>query len=175
MKKILMILILILSVVFVAGIALASIPGPDGVIHGCYKTSNPAVGTVIVIDSAASCPSGFAALNWNQIGPLGPQGPAGPQGDPGQQRYYEAPMQHEVMIPGGTFNALLECDDGDIAVSGGYYFGGHTGTGYVAADHPVYGGPVQTKQWFVQIRSTDTDPADAYAFARCADLFPYRS
>ena len=49
------------------GIAYASIPGSDGAIHGCYKTSNPARGAVIVIDSAASCPSGYAALNWPSL------------------------------------------------------------------------------------------------------------
>jgi hypothetical protein len=56
------------------GVAYASIPAPDGVIHGCYKTSGPAQGAVIVIDSAASCPSGYAALNWSQTGPQGPAG-----------------------------------------------------------------------------------------------------
>jgi hypothetical protein len=59
-----------------AGIAYASIPGPDGVIHGCYKNSNPAQGALITVDSAASCPSGYTALNWNQTGLQGPAGPS---------------------------------------------------------------------------------------------------
>lgn len=50
----------------ISGIAYASIPGGDGVIHGCYKTSNPAKGSLIAIDSAASCPNGHTRLNWNQ-------------------------------------------------------------------------------------------------------------
>ena len=54
----------------ISGIAYASIPGGDGVIHGCYKTSNPAKGSLIAIDSRASCPNGHAELNWNQTGPL---------------------------------------------------------------------------------------------------------
>jgi len=45
------------------GVAYASIPGPDGVIHGCYKNSNPAQGAVIVVDHTASCPSGKSVLS----------------------------------------------------------------------------------------------------------------
>lgn len=66
----------------VAGIALASIPAADGVIHGCYHTTN---GNLRVVDDAttASCRTGETAIQWNQTGPEGPQGvpgPAGPQG-----------------------------------------------------------------------------------------------
>jgi hypothetical protein len=53
------------------GVALASIPdsansATPGRIHGCYKTSNPAKGSVVVVNAEAgeSCPSGFAALTW---------------------------------------------------------------------------------------------------------------
>jgi len=67
----------------IGGIAYASIPGGDGVIHGCYQTSNPAKGTLIAIDSAASCPNGYKGLNWNQTGPRGEQGPQGPRGESG--------------------------------------------------------------------------------------------
>src|SRR5581483_10638436 len=75
----------------VAGVAYASIPGSDGVIHGCYAKT----GALSVIDSAKRCPNGTTALNWNQqgpqgvpgaagpAGPAGPQGPAGPAGPPG--------------------------------------------------------------------------------------------
>lgn len=65
--------------------ASASIPDSQAIIHGCYKTSNPAKGVVIVIDTDAgqTCPSGTAPLNWNQTGPQGPVGPAGPAGPPG--------------------------------------------------------------------------------------------
>lgn len=64
-----------LLLVAIGAVAYASIPGPDGVIHGCYKINNPAQGAVIVIDHTASCPSGYTALNWNQTGPQGPAGP----------------------------------------------------------------------------------------------------
>src|SRR5258708_39965096 len=78
------ILIGITALVLTAGgaIAYASIPAPNGTIDGCYKTSGPAQGALIIIDSTATCPSGTAALNWNQTGPQGPAGPAtlGPRG-----------------------------------------------------------------------------------------------
>jgi hypothetical protein len=64
----------------IGGIAYASIPGRDGVIHACYKTSNPAKGSLVAIDSAASCPNGYKGLNWNQTGPQGEQGPQGESG-----------------------------------------------------------------------------------------------
>jgi hypothetical protein len=79
-RKLTLVVAALLLIVGSVAIAYASIPGPDGVIHGCYKTSNPAQGAVIVIDHTASCPSGYTALNWNQTGPQGPAGPAGLSG-----------------------------------------------------------------------------------------------
>jgi len=70
-----------------AGTAYATIPGGDGVIHGCYAKSG---GSLRVIDgSTTNCKSGEGSLDWNQQGVPGPKGdtgapgPAGPQGDPG--------------------------------------------------------------------------------------------
>ncbi len=71
MKRFRWLAAIVVGLLLGGGIAYASIPGPDGVIHACYKTSNPAQGAVIAIDSAASCPSGYTALNWNQTGPPG--------------------------------------------------------------------------------------------------------
>ena len=64
----------------VAGIALASIPGQDGMIHGCYNTTN---GSLRVVDDSASCKTHETAIQWNQTGPQGPQGVPGPAGPPG--------------------------------------------------------------------------------------------
>lgn len=49
-------------------VAYASIPGPDGVIHGCRKNSD---GSLRVIDSTATCPNGYTVLNWQQGGITG--------------------------------------------------------------------------------------------------------
>jgi hypothetical protein len=66
-----------------AGTAYATIPGGDGVIHGCYAKSG---GTLRVIDaSVTNCKSGESALNWSQQGVPGPQGPQGEKGEPGEQ------------------------------------------------------------------------------------------
>jgi hypothetical protein len=69
-----------------AGVAVASIPDRNGVIHGCR---NARTGVLRVIKSTAHCRVGERPLNWNAQGPqgvpgpMGPQGPAGPQGEPG--------------------------------------------------------------------------------------------
>jgi hypothetical protein len=62
------------------GVALATIPGGDGVIHSCYSNT----GGLRVIDAAAGgCRSNETALSWNQQGPAGAPGPAGPSGPAG--------------------------------------------------------------------------------------------
>ncbi len=69
MRKLIFVAVVVAGLLGIGAFAYASIPGPDGVIHGCRKTSNPAVGAVIVVDSEATCPSGYEPLNWNQTGP----------------------------------------------------------------------------------------------------------
>lgn len=68
-RKLTVVIALVFSALLVAGIAYASIPGPTGVINGCYKNTD---GSLKVIDSTATCPNGYTALNWNQTGPQGP-------------------------------------------------------------------------------------------------------
>lgn len=78
--------------------AAVAIPGPDGVIHGCYAksdTTQSAIpygrGDLRVVDAGVACKSSEIAVSWNQkgpkgdTGPQGPQGLAGPQGEPGPQ------------------------------------------------------------------------------------------
>ena len=78
----------VLAVLGVAALALAAIgyatiPGPDGVIHGCYKKSG---GAIRVIDAGVTeCAANETALDWNAQGLPGPQGPQGPQGVQGVQ------------------------------------------------------------------------------------------
>jgi collagen triple helix repeat protein len=63
------------------GVALATIPGSGGVIHGCYAKFG---GSLRVIDQG-SCRTTESPLNWNQMGQQGLQGPQGPQGARGDQ------------------------------------------------------------------------------------------
>ena len=84
------------GVLGVVGVGYASIPGGDGVIHGCFNTQSNPAGAVRVIDTAvgAKCAKNEKALDWNQrgpkgdkgdTGPVGPGGPAGPAGPAGPQ------------------------------------------------------------------------------------------
>jgi hypothetical protein len=69
-----------------AGIAYATIPDENGVIHGCYQKSG---GALRVVDNAVTnCAKTETSLNWNvkgATGPVGPQGDQGPQGPAGPQ------------------------------------------------------------------------------------------
>ena len=75
----------VLGILGVGGsVAFATIPGGDGVIHGCYAKSG---GALRVFDgSVTTCKATETALDWNVTGPQGPAGPpgaAGPQGPKG--------------------------------------------------------------------------------------------
>lgn len=66
-----------------AGVAVASIPSANGVIHGCRSTLTGAV-RVIDTDAGQKCQAfGEKQLDWNQQGPQGVPGPAGPVGPVG--------------------------------------------------------------------------------------------
>lgn len=71
MKRVITVVLATLALLLVGGVAYASIPGPNGVISGCRKNTD---GSLRVIDSTATCPSGYTALNWNQTGPAGLSG-----------------------------------------------------------------------------------------------------
>jgi len=80
----------VLGILGVGGsVAFATIPGGDGVVHGCYAKSG---GSLRVIDgSVTTCKTSETSLDWNVTGPKGPTGqdgapgPQGPKGDPGPQ------------------------------------------------------------------------------------------
>lgn len=55
------------AVLVVSGIAVATIPDGDGLIHGCYAKKGGSV-KVIDTDKRQACPSGYLPLNWNQQG-----------------------------------------------------------------------------------------------------------
>jgi hypothetical protein len=92
----------------VAGVAYASIPGPDGAIHGCYAKN----GNFSVVDSTQKCASNQTSLTWNQTGPAGPQGqqgqqgPAGPAGSTGPQGPAGIAVGYSAQLPGGSTASL---------------------------------------------------------------------
>ena len=69
------------------GIAYATIPDSDGVIHGCYSKGT---GVLRVVDPSLrqECSGEQTAISWNQQGPQGEPGAPGepgPRGPTGQQ------------------------------------------------------------------------------------------
>jgi hypothetical protein len=95
----------------VGGVAYATIPDANGVIHGCYKKSG---GAVRVIDSpSASCDSNETPLNWSQTGPQGPQGEPGLSG-------YEVVEGEPFDADPGTVGLLAICPAGKKPLGGGF-------------------------------------------------------
>jgi hypothetical protein len=72
----------IVGALLVGGIAYATIPDGNGVIHGCYLKG---IGALRVIDTGKSqtCSKFETPLDWSQTGPQGPPGQQGQQGSPG--------------------------------------------------------------------------------------------
>ncbi len=92
-------------VVATGGIAFATIPASDGVIHACFLKSG---GTLRVIDSATGkCKSTEQSLSWNQRGI-----PGAPGGLSGYQRVSERFAN--------TQRGVARCPEGKMAVGGGY-------------------------------------------------------
>lgn len=75
---------LLIGVLFAlaGGIAYATIPDANGVIHGCY-TNQAVQGQHALWVADSTCPAGSTALPWNQQGRRGPTGPAGARGATG--------------------------------------------------------------------------------------------
>ena len=126
-----------ITVALVAGgVAYASIPGPDGVISGCYKKIG---GALRVIDAGAGvrCNATETSLNWNQTGPKGatgdrgpggPPGPVGPTGPSNAFTDYEGGRQLDngdektivsVTLPIGHYTLSADAEFGDNLGTGG--------------------------------------------------------
>jgi hypothetical protein len=91
------------------GIAYASIPGPDGVIHGCYAKIN---GQLRVIDSSlgGACTSSEKPLNGNQIGPTGPRGPSDAYlaSDGGKAISVQGTTLVSLSLPAGNYTLIAK-------------------------------------------------------------------
>lgn len=90
----------------VGGFAWAAIPGPGGVIQGCYGKG----GTLIVVD-ALPCPKGSTSLPWNQQGPKGDPGEKGLKGDQGLPGTPGTVACPETTVNGGTNAVELTTND----------------------------------------------------------------
>lgn len=72
MKRYLFVLLAAAAVLLVGGIAWATIPDSQGVIHGCYRPD----GTLRVVDEGVACRQSETAISWNQQGQSGDRGPS---------------------------------------------------------------------------------------------------
>ena len=155
---------LLVALLLTAGIAYASIPGPDGVIHGCYKNNNPAQGAVIVVDHTANCPSGYTALNWNQTGPTGPAGPQGPAGADGVSGH-EVVVASFIASANQTSTAAVVCLAGKKVTGGGYTVGSTDPAVEVRDSAPQTPANIA---WVVSVRNgTGSDVGGNQVFAVC--------
>jgi hypothetical protein len=72
---------MLVLLLFVSAETLATIPGPNGVISGCFGKDG---GALRVLDTElGGCDAKETILTWNQPGPQGLGGPSGPQGPTG--------------------------------------------------------------------------------------------
>jgi hypothetical protein len=147
----------------IGGIAYAAIPGGDGVIHGCYKTSNPAKGALIAIDSTARCPNGYTGLNWNKTGPQGEQGPQGPQGEQGESGPVTAsvvesgqPGRPFVTVDVGSINQItLECPSGTVPVAANWFVNQNGDAGSHGDVSATASGPtIGDKAWTIVLKNS---------------------
>src|SRR4051812_14780559 len=73
--------VLVGSMAVFAGVAWATIPGPNGVISSCYAKSG---GALRIIDgTVTTCSAKETSLTWNAQGPKGDTGASGPAGPTG--------------------------------------------------------------------------------------------
>lgn len=120
------------------GVALASIPGADGLISGCYNSTS---GLLRVVDTAgAGCTSRETAISWNQTGEKGEPGASGTDGSdgaPGAPGAKGDPGVGDVTAMGSS--AYVKC----LGVKQGAFTGPVTQPGYEgsvqveAADHGI--------------------------------------
>jgi hypothetical protein len=132
------------------GIAWASIPGADGVIHGCRKNTD---GSLRAIDSAATCPNGWTSLNWAQAGGAGAQ-----------------VAQVNVTVaygqsPGTTAQGIANCPAGMAATGGGYTSIGSLDEKWVPIiDNPtVQSGKATGWQVVIEMEGTPLPPGSGNA------------
>jgi hypothetical protein len=139
--------------------ALASVPDPGGVIHGCYKSSPPVHGASLkVIDTGAggACGAGQKSLTWNQAGPQGATGPQGPAGAAGVSGFevdscesdaITSPLCTQAIIDGGYRSIQLLCPAGKVAFSGGFHSNAAVSPASMLAMFPIDSGAGYQFEW----------------------------
>jgi hypothetical protein len=95
--------------------AISSIPGRDGVIHGCYQKKN---GNLRLIAAGKGCSKSEKAIAFNQQGRPGNQGIPGTQGVPGAPSTPGARGEQGAQGPGATsFSTTLAPGSGTTTIA----------------------------------------------------------
>jgi hypothetical protein len=94
------------------GVAWAAIPGPSGIIHGCYNKHGGQL-RVINLATGGRCRHKEAALSWSETGPPGPRGGGGPKGATGKTG------KTGVTGAQGPSNAYAASETGAVALTPG--------------------------------------------------------
>ncbi|MFC6134695.1 hypothetical protein [Streptomyces spororaveus] len=162
----------------IAGVAVASIPDSDGVIHGCIGQGT---GTVRVIDSAQQqcLPQLETPLNWNQSGPPGSSGPPGPAGSPGPSGPPGPPglgqyqiVTNQTSIPpfSRSGSVTAACPTGYRLLSGSYL----VNEPFLPAGFQVLGGrPDQDdNSWTALVYNDSSSAVIVSAHATCVEIGP---
>jgi hypothetical protein len=132
-----------------AAIAFATIPGTDGMIHGCYSNSN---GDLRVIDNTAeTCHPNETAIAWSQSGIVG----------------YEVITETQTAPPAVGTVARARCTSGKKVPGGGYHAPGLE----IDQSFPQLSGP-SANSWQVFVTNTNAVPLDFTAYAVCAMASP---
>ncbi|MEA2126429.1 MAG: hypothetical protein QOI80_3211 [Solirubrobacteraceae bacterium] len=150
------------------GIALATIPGGDGTISGCYaKTDGLALsgahskGDLRAVVAGESCRSYEAPLAWSVRGPqgdpgaTGAAGPAGPGGMSGMEVVETVSASSTDSIQG----VGARCPAGKVATGGGGSISGSGGVEAALLDSHVDG---DGRGWHVRARSFQPVPRDPW-------------
>jgi hypothetical protein len=109
------------------GFAVAAIPGPAGVIHGCYAKKT---GSLRVRPQGKKCARSERGIVWNQMGPTGPRGLQGPAGIPGTNGTNGKNGTNGAngatnlivrthVVTAQSAEEMIPCNPGERAVSGG--------------------------------------------------------
>lgn len=96
------------------GLALTTIPHSNGVIHGCYASSN---GSMRIVDSAADCKHNEKAIQWNVTGPQGVPGTNGTNGANGANGTNGADGKNATHAAPPCFdntNRYVDCGNGTV-------------------------------------------------------------
>jgi len=155
-----------LGVMAVGGIAYATIPDGNGVIHGCYKKSG---GTLRVIDaSVTNCDKTETALTWGQSGPPGAPGTPGVDGADGASLDFTGTfgVRDDVEIPSrdvGT--ATVSCPPNHLFQRGSI-INVYTPLLQVEADGVTFDSATLTCKWSVRSYNGDVS-------AHCPGLLAY--